>query len=139
MYLADRGAIDRFAAAFLAYLGRVDFLVSKAGWEKLGYLTIIPCTASKRDAHAEALVRRKGSGSAFDYAVVSSKTVTSIGSFASDDKARDPFLDRTLEVYGTPTPTPWKAYYLPAGANGNYDLRLVDPVKNGLKPFKESL
>ena len=60
------------------------------------------------------------------------------GRFASDDKARDPFLDRTLEVYGTPTPTPWKAYYLPAGANGKYDLRLVDPVKNGLKPFKES-
>lgn len=34
--LADPGAIDTFAAAVLADLGRVDILVSNAGWDKLG-------------------------------------------------------------------------------------------------------
>jgi hypothetical protein len=56
---------------------------------------------------------------------------------ADDDAARDPLLRHGLDIYSSKgEPSAWKAYYAPAGSGGTYDMKLIDPEKNGLSVYK---
>ena len=109
-------------------------LLRAAGWQTVGYMAFVPADSTGRDAHAVALAKRTG-GAATEYASLSNAEVKTF-SAASDDAARDPLLAHALAIYSSPQPAEWKAYYSPAGANGAYDLKLLDPENKGLTPFR---
>jgi hypothetical protein len=111
-------------------------LLRAAGWTTVGYMAIVPGEDTGRDAHAVALAKRAASGGKTDYVAVSDFMLKEFQA-ADDDAARDPLLKHGLDIYsGRGEPGSWKAYYSPAGAGGAYDMKLLDPVKNGLTAYK---
>ena len=111
-------------------------LLRAAGWQTVGYMAFVPDEGTGRDAHAVALAKRSASSGGSDYASLSNWEIKEFKA-ASDDEARAPLLKHALEIYASlGEPSAWKAYYLPAASTGAFDMRLVDPVKNGLTPYK---
>jgi hypothetical protein len=110
-------------------------LLRAAGWTTVGYMAIVPGEDTGRDAHAVALAKRPASGGKTDYVAVSDFMLKEFQA-ADDDSARDPLLKHGLDIYSSPAPASWKAYYSPAGAGGAYDIKLLDPEKNGLTAYK---
>jgi hypothetical protein len=111
-------------------------LLRAAGWQTVGYMAIVPAESTGRDAHAVALAKRSGSGGAAATYVSLSNAEVRQFTAGSDNDARGPLLTHGLDVYADPKPKSWSAYYQAAGANGAYDLKLLDPVKNGLTAYK---
>lgn len=111
-------------------------LLRAAGWNTVGYMAIVPDESTGRDAHAVALAKRAGAAGSSEYVSLSNWQIKQFTA-ASDDAARDPLLKHGLDVYSQlGEPTAWKAYYQPAGSKGAYDVKLTDPVKNGLTAYK---
>ena len=51
--------------------------------------------------------------------------------------AKQELLDLALDIYSQKGALKkYKSYYVAAGANGAYDVKILDPVKNGLTPWK---
>lgn len=51
--------------------------------------------------------------------------------------ARQELLDLALDIYSAKgIPQKYRSYYLAAGTGGAYDVRILDPVKNNLTPWK---
>ena len=112
-------------------------LLRAAGWSTVGYMAIFPDASTGRDGHAVALAKRAASGGGQSEYVAVSDWMLKQFKAADDDAARDPLLKHGLDIYSSRgEPDHWKAYYLPAGSGGTYDLKLVDPEKNGVAVYK---
>ena len=110
-------------------------LLRAAGWSTVGYMAIIPADPG-RDAHAVALAKRAASGGGSEYVAISDWMLKQFTA-ADDDAARDPLLRHGLDIYSSNgEPAHWKSYYLPAGAGGAFDMKLVDPEKNSVAVYK---
>jgi hypothetical protein len=110
-------------------------LFKAMGWTPVGYMSIIP-TDTSRAGHAVALLKRPASTAGqFEYLLGSDwflKTITA----ATDEDAKQPLLDHGLDIYASPKPSGYSVYFLPSPASGEYDKKILDPGKNGLKPWK---
>jgi hypothetical protein len=110
-------------------------LFKAMGWTPVGYMSIIP-TDTSRAGHAVALLKRPASTAGqFEYLLGSDwflKTITA----AKDEDAKQPLLDHGLDIYASPKPSAYSVYFLPCPASGEYDKKILDPVNNGLKPWK---
>ncbi len=111
------------------------------GWTTVAYLSIIPDekdpnnSSVDRPGHAVVLVSHTA-GQTTSFAGVSDFTVKAF-SATNEAGARQELLDLGLDIYSQKgIPKKYKSYYLAAGANGAYDVRILDPVKNGLTPWK---
>jgi hypothetical protein len=60
------------------------------------------------------------------------KTITA----GNDEDAKRPLLDHGLEIYASPKPSSYSVYFLPSPPSGEYDKKILDPVNNGLSPWK---
>jgi hypothetical protein len=112
------------------------------GWTTVSYLSVIPDEKDPSDptqdraGHAVVLVKLDDGSGKTSFAGVSDFTVSA---FTSTDEqgARTELLNLALDIYSAKgIPKKYRSYYLPAGAGGAYDVRILDPVKNGLTPFK---
>jgi hypothetical protein len=109
-------------------------LLRAAGWPTVGFLALVPGESTGRDAHAVALAKRTTSQGT-TYAAVSDFMIKEFTA-ADDDAAREPLLRHALEIYADKgEPSAWKAYYVAAPA-GAFDLKLTDPEKHGIAPYK---
>jgi hypothetical protein len=110
-------------------------LFKSMGWAPVGYMSIIP-TDTSRAGHAVALLKRPASTAGkFEYLLGSDwylKTITA----ANDEDAKRPLLDHGLEIYASPKPSSYSVYFLPCPPSGQYDKKILDPVNNGLSPWK---
>jgi post-segregation antitoxin (ccd killing protein) len=111
------------------------------GWTTVAYLSVIPDekdptdSSKDRPGHAVVLVRSDSGGTA-SFAGVSDFTVKG---FAATDEAgaKSELLDLALDIYSQKgIPKKYKSYYVAAGPGGAYDVKILDPVKNGLIPWK---
>jgi hypothetical protein len=105
------------------------------GWAPVGYMSIIP-TDTSRAGHAVALLKRPAATAGkFEYLLGSDwflKTVTA----ATDEEAKKPLLDHGLDIYASPKPSSYSVYFLACPPSGQYDKKILDPVNNGLTPWK---
>jgi hypothetical protein len=109
-------------------------LFKAMGWTPVGYMSIIP-TDTSRAGHAVALLKRPATAGKFEYLLGSDwflKTITA----ATDEEAKRPLLDHGLDIYASPKPSSYSVYFLPCPASGEYDKKILDPVNNGLTPWK---
>ena len=97
-----------------------------------------------RDAHVVALVRKpniltEDNGQkkqyGYRYLGISNSMIRNLSLWSTDYNASWSALTLAFEVYGPPLKE-YKVYYLPAKSGGAYDLRLLDPVANGLTAFE---
>lgn len=105
------------------------------------YLSIIPEEKDPTDAsvdrpgHAVVLVSHSA-GQTTSYAGVSDFFVKAFAA-TTEAAARQELLDLGLDIYSQKgIPKKYKSYYVPAGTGGAYDVRILDPVKAGLTPWK---
>jgi hypothetical protein len=107
------------------------------GWVTVAYLSVIPAGAdASRAGHAVVLVRLDKTGGTSTFAGVSDFTVKQ---FKATDEAgaRSELLDLALEIYkDNGALKSYSSYYVPAGTDGAYDVKILDPAKNRLTPFK---
>jgi hypothetical protein len=107
------------------------------GWTTVAYLSIIPdeknAAGDDRAGHAVVLVRLD-SGGTTTFAGVSDFYVRKFAA-TTETAAQQELLDLGLEIY-SPRLQKYKSYYLAAGQGGAYDVRILDPVKNKLTPWK---
>jgi hypothetical protein len=111
------------------------------GWTTVAYLSVIPDEkdptdpSTDRPGHAVAMVSH-ASGQTTSYAGVSDFTVKAFTG-TSEAAARQELLDLALDIYSQKgIPKKYKSYYVPAGPNGAYDVKILDPVNTGLTPWK---
>lgn len=119
-------------------------LLREQGWTTVGYLAIIPNEKKAddpehdRDGHAVALMS-KAAGKGTAYAGISNATIEELGGHGvaldGEDKARELLLALAHKVY-SPALVNYDVYYVAAGTGGAYDVRILDPKNNGLKPIK---
>jgi hypothetical protein len=111
------------------------------GWTTVAYLSVIPDEkdptdpSADRPGHAVVLVSHTV-GQTTSYAGVSDFTVKA---FAANNEAaaKQELLDLALDIYSQKGALKkYKSYYVAAGANGAYDVKILDPVNNGLSPWK---
>jgi hypothetical protein len=113
-------------------------LLRAMGWDTVGYLAIVP-EDPDRSGHAVALVKKANAAASggFDWAGISDFYIEKLTA-TSEQTARDPLFDLAWQIYASPKPAKWKAYYLSAGPGGAYDVKILDPAANNLTPFKTS-
>ncbi|MGH2893769.1 MAG: hypothetical protein ACRDPM_10970, partial [Solirubrobacteraceae bacterium] len=111
------------------------------GWTTVAYLSVIPDEkdptdpSKDRPGHAVVLVSH-ASGQTTSYAGVSDFNVKAFAG-TTEAAAKQELLDLALDIYSQKgIPTKYKSYYVPAGANGAYDVKILDPVNKGLTPWK---
>ncbi len=111
------------------------------GWTTVAYLSVVPDEkdptdpSTDRAAHAVVLVRHDTGGTA-SFAGVSDFYVKAFAA-TSEAAARQELLDLALDIYSAKgLPRKYRSYYLAAGTGGAYDVKILDPVKNGLTPWK---
>jgi hypothetical protein len=111
------------------------------GWTTVAYLSIIPDekdptdSSKDRPGHAVVLVKHDSGGTS-SFAGVSDFYVKA---FSATDEAgaKSELLDLALDIYSAKgIPKKYKSYYVAAGPGGAYDVKILDPVKNGLVPWK---
>jgi hypothetical protein len=111
------------------------------GWTTVAYLSVIPDEKDPTDAsadrpgHAVVLVSHTV-GQTTSYAGVSDFTVKAFTA-NNEAAAKQELLDLALDIYSQKGALKkYKSYYVAAGANGAYDVKILDPVNNGLAPWK---
>ncbi len=111
------------------------------GWTTVAYLSVVPDEkdptdpSTDRAAHAVVLVKHD-SGGATSYAGVSDFYVKAFTA-NTEAAARQELLDLALDIYsGKGALKKYRSYYVAAGTGGAYDVKILDPVKNGLTPWK---
>jgi hypothetical protein len=111
------------------------------GWTTVAYLSVIPDEKDPTDSsvdrpgHAVVLVSHTV-GQTTSYAGVSDFTVKAFTG-TNEAAAKQELLDLALDIYSQKGALKkYKSYYVAAGANGAYDVKILDPVKNGLTPWK---
>jgi hypothetical protein len=111
------------------------------GWTTVAYLSIIPDekdptdSSKDRPGHAVVLVKHDSGGTS-SFAGVSDFYVKA---FSATDEAgaKSELLDLALDIYSAKgIPKKYKSYYVAAGPGGAYDVKILDPDKNGLVPWK---
>jgi len=111
------------------------------GWTTVAYLSIIPDEKDPTDqsvdrpGHAVVLVSHTA-GQTTSFAGVSDFTVKA---FSATDEAgaKSELLALALDIYSAKgIPKKYRSYYVPAGPGGAYDVKILDPDKNGLVPWK---
>ncbi len=88
-----------------------------------------------RPGHAVVLVSHTA-GQTTSFAGVSDFTVKA---FSATDEAgaKSELLALALDIYSAKgIPKKYRSYYVPAGPGGAYDVKILDPDKNGLVPWK---
>lgn len=111
------------------------------GWTTVAYLSVIPDEkdptdpSTDRPGHAVVLVSHNA-GQTTSYAGVSDFTVKAFAG-TTEAAAKQELLDLALDIYSQKgIPKKYKSYYVPAGATGAYDVKILDPVNKGLTPWK---
>ena len=111
------------------------------GWNTVAYLSVMPDEKDPTDSsvdrpgHAVALVSHTV-GQTTSYAGVSDFTIQAFTA-TTEAAAKQELLDLALDIYSAKgIPKKYKSYYVAAGAGGAYDVKILDPVKNGLTPWK---
>jgi hypothetical protein len=111
------------------------------GWTTVAYLSVIPDEkdptdpSADRPGHAVVLVSHTV-GQTTSYAGVSDFTVKAFTA-NNEAAAKQELLDLALDIYSQKGALKkYKSYYVAAGANGAYDVKILDPVNNGLSPWK---
>jgi hypothetical protein len=111
------------------------------GWTTVAYLSVIPDEKDPTDAsvdrpgHAVVLCSHTA-GQTTSYAGVSDFTVKAF-SASTEAAAKQELLDLALDIYSAKgIPKRYSSYYVPAGAGGAYDVKILDPVNKGLTPWK---
>jgi hypothetical protein len=93
---------------------------------------------------AKALATKCWSGSATDADAARAQVKKIVGALmnnkaqdTTEAAAKQELLDLALDMYSTKgIPKKYRSYYLAAGTGGAYDVRILDPAKNGLTPWK---
>ena len=109
-------------------------LFKAMGWTPVGYMSIIP--TGDRPGHAMALLKRPASTAGqFEY-LLGSDWFLKVITAAKDDDAKQPLLDHGLDIYKNPKPSSYSVYFLTCPATGEYDKKILNPVDNGVAPWK---
>jgi hypothetical protein len=111
------------------------------GWTTVAYLSVIPDEKDPTDAsqdrpgHAVVLVRHD-SGQTSSFAGVSDFYIKAFAA-TNEAAAKSELLDLALDIYSAKgSLKKYKSYYVAAGPGGAYDVKILDPAKNGLTPWK---
>jgi hypothetical protein len=111
------------------------------GWTTVAYLSVIPDEkdptdpSKERPGHAVVLVKHDDAGTS-SFAGVSDFFVKAFTA-TTEGAAKQELLNLALDIYSAKgIPKKYKSYYVAAGRDGAYDVKILDPVKNGLTPWK---
>lgn len=127
-------------------------LLREQGWGTVGYMVLVPQEkdpndpANDRAAHAVALTRKPvdatDAAKGDLYVGISNFELRELGgeghAITAEADAMELLVAQMFDVYATPQPQVWDIYYAPAGANGAYDMRLLDPANNGITPWRSA-
>ena len=93
-----------------------------------------------RDGHAVALASKAAPGGGTLYTGISNETIEELGGhgvpLADEDKAKALLETLAHKIYDSHPLVNYDVYFVAAGAGGAYDVRILDPKNNGLKPIK---
>lgn len=127
-------------------------LLRPQGWETVAYMMLLPNekdpfkTTQDRAAHAVALARKpvdpKDPSQGDRWLGVGNAELVELGGegavLADEAAAMAPLETLLFSVYGAPLPNHFDIFYEAAGTGGAYNMKLLDPINDGLTPLRSA-